>query len=59
MDLFCFYVGVDLSFHSWQDPGVVPGILLFMGECMVWKKFWNFHPKAFHILSIFVSLPSN
>jgi hypothetical protein len=27
--LCCFLLGVDLSFHSWQSPGVYPGILLF------------------------------
>jgi hypothetical protein len=27
--LCCLLLGVDLSFHSWQSPGVYPGILLF------------------------------
>lgn len=38
--LCCFLVGVDLSFHSWQSPGVYPGILLFRDIGIIFLKYF-------------------
>ncbi len=30
--VFCFYVGVDLSFHSWQGPGEIRDFAFLMSS---------------------------